>query len=379
MLSVYRLFQIIMGLILSGFIFYLLISYAGNYAQTGDKAVKYKTIDVFIQDADNVFLTGIPLNFTGFSRDDFSSCYSRSGNPPKIFCYFDGETQESEPLTIPILLKPGEDMLISRGTLDLNWTQLSYVTATPQMTIIFNPINTDDATYGLMASIAEAFPDTERLDPKVLFNVCDGGSLLTSSHSDGGEFARAVRSIPPGSRMPYSPCTASLSSSQVLVTIDPACDPTYASSGSSSGLKVCAQPYASGTSLAFITGVSDPFLIKDPVDVAALIIGGREMGLFGKTVGEENYDSKNDVMLDHLSSAAAVMAQRSQALSHDHKEPECRTLHLSLYYNLTDVRTHSQGSHTDMAAMDSLKTSLSQASQLWSQLIELGCEPRGTG
>jgi hypothetical protein len=375
MITIYRVFQIILGIILSGFILYILIYYAGSYALVGEQAIRLKTLDVFLQDADNVYFSGNTINFTRFSKDDFTSCHPRPANPPRIFCYIEGESYETEQLLIPLLAKVGDDVLITRNSLDYGWTNIDYIEALTGMRLIFNPLETDDDSWNLMKDVVMSFPETSGYSPKLTFGFCDGNEIIEETQGDRWErdyFFRILTQSREG--LTFSTCSSYLFPNQVLVTLSNSCSPTFADSG------ICISPPQGGVGYAYIAGSSKAYVYKDPVDLAALIIGGERKNEFGDYVGEEMWEYKNKAFLDSLSLAAKIMARRCGII---YQSPditqECRDKYRDLQESLEQVETLANSDPYNINEMASLKAELDRAKDLWQDLLNMGCESYGSG
>jgi hypothetical protein len=366
MISVYKIFQIVIGIILSGFIFYLLMSYTGTTAQFGRSAVIQKTLDVFLQDCDSVYNTGNPISFKGFSADDFSSCNPRSTTPPKIYCFIDERSQETEDLLIPVLMKPAQEVGIYRGSIDHSWTRLDYIEAVPAMTIVISPLQEDDTSWHAIEWLVSALPDTTGASPSVRFELCDGPELLLEesmgSAYEKPEFLNMISSY----RDALGRCTAGLQDSQMLVTISSGCSPGF------SGPGVCINPAAQS---AYLEGSQEAYIYKDGADLAALVIGGQSRGPWGQPKGGELWELKNRMMLAQLSAAAEVMESRSGIIIQlPQTSQDCREKQLEFRESLSRVRPLSAGDPYDAAAMSQLSAELARSASLWQGLGSSGCE-----
>lgn len=370
MITVYRLFQIIMGIILSAFIFYLLIDYAGKYAGVGEEAERLKALSVFLQDADNVYFSGNPISFDGFSGDDYTSCHPRPTRPPRLWCLIDEQDYETRQLLVPVFTRLGDDVLVARGSLDYGWTRQDYVEALTGMTIVFNPMvdTTDDDSWNLIGDIAAAFPDTSGYQPKVFFDFCDDSALLIEESMGAPYERREFLSIIGSYRDTLSMCTAGLSSNQVLVTLSSSCSPGLAESG------ICISPPTNGVGHAYISGSPRDYVYKDPADLAALITGSGRVDVFGTPLGEEIWEFKNQFFLEGLGTAASFMERRCGMLSMSESRQECRSKYLELQDSMAGIMALAEGDPYDISEMASLRTGLDQASSLWDELIYMGCE-----
>ena len=370
MITVYRLFQIIMGIILSGFIFFILISFAGDYASLGREGVRLKTLDVFLQDVDSVYFSGNPVVFREFTRE-YSSCHPTPDSPPRLSCYAEGSLMESEALLVPVFTRAGDDTLITRNSLDLGWTRLDYVEALSPLTVVFNPLDDDDDTWETMEGIARAFPDTTGQEVMVGFDLCDGASLLIEENK-GKPYERNVfLNLISAERSALTKCMKSMSDDQLLVTISPACSSGFAGSG------ICVQPSLTGVGHAHISGQAESHVYKDPVDIAALIIGGSRKNVFGEAAGEETWRFKNEFMLQSIRTAARVKEKQVGMLaSLSSTNDECRSNYNALSSSLSGIAALSGGDYNAHADMAMLSSELDNARSLWNGLLEIRCETR---
>ena len=373
MITIYRIFQMLLGLLLSGFIFFILITYAGDVAFLGDEAAISKTLDVFLKDSSTVYFTGIPMEFSKFTRFDFSGCEPQPGNPPRMFCDIDERSYFTESMRFPILMRLDEEVLISRHSLDYGWTRLYYIHAYPGITLVFNPQGLDDETWDIIREVSLSFPDTSSRDITTRFDFCSGDSLLIED-SMGVSHERAdFVSILDSARDSLDPCTATLSEDRILITISISCSPNPAQG-------VCVEPLMDGLGLAYVSGSTGTYVYKDPAHIAALAIGGSALDLEGRTFAERNWETKNMIMLDRLSTSAKLMSRRCHIIRTQlsgHITPECDMKYMELGSVMDEIQAKAASDPSSHADMVSLKSLLDESKLLWEQLIYLGCEARG--
>ena len=367
MITVYRVFQILMGIIISGFVFYLLVSFAGDYSILGRQGISQKTLEVFLQDVDTAYLSGNPIEFEHFN-DDYSICYPTPTSPPRISCFMEESSVESERLLLPILMRAGDQTLIARSSLDYGWTRLDYILALSDMTVVFNPRDESDVTWNLIKEIAGAFPDTTDYKAKVYFNFCDHSQLMITEDIPQRDTFLGI-----SSRDALDPCTASLSSNQVLVTISDSCSQSFSESG------VCIVPSPTGVGRAYITGSEDTYVYKDVADLLALIVGGSSTNILGEPIGGETWRFKNEFMLDELKTSARVMGERCrQLLGMYSSENPCKASYDGLMNSLMRVGSLADSDYGDPAAMGNLLTWLGNSRDRWQELLDKGCERYGS-
>jgi hypothetical protein len=368
MISVYRLFQIIMGIILSVFILYVLVNYSGSYALLGRSAARLKTINVFLQDVDSVYFTGNPIGFTEFSRDDYTSCHPTAGEPPRIFCYIDGEGLESGQLLVPVFTRLGDSVLITRNSLDYGWTRQDYVAAFTGMTILFNVREDSPEILEAFRETVMGFPDTSGHSPKVTFGFCDGSNIIISPDPNDPWERDYIHGLNLDDLYTMSACTAQLTRSQLLVTLSSSCSPGFPGPG------ICISPPSGGAGQAYIAGSSRAYVYKDPADLAALITGGGGTDAFGIPLGEKTWEFKNQFMLNSLRTAAMFMEERCRIVKHMTETPdECRQKYQDLETIMVEIKDFS-GDYGSTSDMSELKSGLDQAAFLWEELKNLGCE-----
>jgi hypothetical protein len=372
MITIYRLFQIILGIMLSGFIFLILVNYAGDYASTGEAAARQKTIEVFLQDADSVYLNGISINFSGFSGDDYSLCYPAPSDPPIIRCFIENEEYPTRELLTPVFLRLGDGVLITRNSMDLGWTRLDYVLALADTTMVFNPLENDAGTWELMKEIVMGFPDTSNHAPKIHFDFCDNKDLLLTNYFgkpyERDEFMNMIEA----NSDVLGKCLKSLGDDQLLVTFSSSCTQSFAESG------ICIAPPTGGVGYAYITGSPYEYVYKDPLDIIALITGGERKNVFMNSLGGEAWKFKNNFMLGSIRTAAKVMERRFDiSYQLPGTEQSCRDVYFELSRHMSVIHDLSQGDPGDIADMAYLKEALDDAEAKWAELINMGCERHG--
>jgi hypothetical protein len=368
MLAVHRIFQMILGIIVSVLLLYFLISYAGQYKETQELSQRGQILKAFAQEARDVYLTGIPTNFTYFSRYDFSSCSlkTREDDVPQMEC--SQANIPTVPVEAPVIFYPGDKVYIGRDSLDYGWWTFNYAHAMPSLTFVFNPLEGTEQEWEMMRSLVEYLPDTsdEWSAVKVDFAFCSEQAVLKVC---GGQFCsrQEFLSILDSSLTSTSKCTASLKKNMRLVTMSSGCDSTL------SQRDVCISPLNSlGVGNAFIQGSARTYVWKDPLDLIALSLGGSEKDEFGKPVGEKIYDYKNSLLMDRLSLASEVVSKRSQlilrGLATDYP---CHPYYVDLVNVLGGVAGKD---YKDISQMYELNEKLNNAKQDFQMLADMGCE-----
>jgi len=365
MLAVHRIFQMIFGIIVSVTLLYFLITYSGNYAAVQKDKQRADILLSFTHDVRSVYLTGISTNFTYFSKYDFSSCSANATerSVPEIVCL--NSEVSGIPIETPVIFQPGQQVYISRDSLDYGWWAFGFAEAIPNTVFVFAPENTDES-WEVMRNIVEHLPDTsdDWSVVKVTFALCDGSQILYVGGGrpcDKSDFLSILSSGPLGAG--FSPCTANPGRNMKFVTISPAC-------GSTRG--VCINPPNSkGVGNAFVEGSGKTYVYKDPLDLVALSVGGIEKDDFGITGAEKIYQYKNSVLIPRLSLAAQVMSKRSVLIAG--KSPSgCGPAYIQLSQVLDKIP--SSLDYASVSDMYNLNDNLNQAKDVYQSLLDLGCE-----
>lgn len=371
MISVYRLFQMIFGIIVSVFILYFLVSYASNYAGFQKDVQKVTIINNLKTTMESVYAHGTPVVFPDTSLYDFSSCYMRMNKPetPGIKCDF----SDVGSVITPTLLSLRDEVVVDVNDLNLGWHVIHWVEVMPESFIIFTPTDASDDTWGMMKNLTYLLPSTENLDTKVKFGFCDGSSLL--DEVCGGECEKyGFLDVLDSNRAPASKCERSLSDKYTLVTISNQCNAGYISKG------VCIKPSAEGVGVAYLSGSDKTFVYKDHFDLLALIIGGSKKDVFAKTGGERLYEYKNELWQERVSIAAKIMKQRMLLVSSRYQisgdYPECIPIYAKLAGLLGEIHSLIQGDYDNFSLMRNLGIKLREARNLYEELVNLGCEYR---
>jgi hypothetical protein len=294
MISVYQAFKIVMGLTISGFILYFLVFYAGTYAGFQEETNQAKVFSNFRTLTKDIYYSGITFTFD-FSAAPLELTFDET-RPAGLF----SELGKSS-MPVPTLFKPGDNYVLDRKDLNMGWWDFRMVEATPDMRIVFNPL--DERSPGVMVKIAEMMPDTFGLDPHVYFGLCDGGVIADTCI--GNQPCDASMFVLENLAGDFSECTADLGPNDVLVTIDLSCD--VPSKG------VCIEPSDGEIGMALLAGQQKVYYWKDYLDLAALIIGGSEIDIFG-VGGDKLFTYKNRVFADEISLAADIMATRANLI-----------------------------------------------------------------
>jgi hypothetical protein len=368
MISLYRMFQMIFGIVVSVFILYFLIQYASNYAGFQEDVQKVTIIKNLKITAESVYTYGNPVVFPDTSMRDFSSCYMtiNKPEPPIIKCNF-GEIGS---VLIPLLLSADGEVVVDRADLNFGWHVMHWVEVMPESVILFTPMDSSDETWNLMKNLTEVLPSTENLDAKITFDFCDGNYLTGACGGPCEKFD--FMSVLDSHQAQAAKCTRSLSKEHKLITISSQCRAGFSDYG------VCVKLPQNGVGLAYLADSGETYVYKDPMDIIALLIGGSEKDVLGKTFGEKLYDYKNEVWGERLSLAAKIMKQRMLLVSSRYQylgeNLECIPIYANLAGVLASITDTAKGDYKNEVVMRNLVTRLREAESLYQNLIDLGCE-----
>ncbi len=383
MVSAFQVFKMLFGLIISGFVLYFLVFYAGSYSQTQTESQQVIILKNFEDLAKDVYYTGNPSPFGDFKRVEFSMLSLEIREP-------EGNAQVvadigKVTLTVPLFFRPGDELFIDRATMDLGWWEFHVAEAMPETKVIFNPMEVGPESWSYMKEAVRMMPSSIGFEPKVTFGLCDGDVIvedflgLCGPSSDPCEKEYFLRISRPDTGM--SRCTAQLPEGYILATI--ARDCSNVQSGA------CFEPPTVGTGNAHIAGSAKTYLYHDAMDWVALIIGGSRSDIYG-FAGENLWRHKNRMFGTEVGLAAEMMAERARMLATaiedevnrggllpDSQSADCKQLYLDLG-TVLDVITDTlslDDYHTAFASVRQLNEKLAEAEAMHNGLVNKGCEP----
>ena len=323
MISVFQLFKIIFGLIVSGLILYFAAYYVSNYTLTQESIQKTKIIHNFIETAQDVYLTGNSINFTQFSYHGFSPMFD-TNDPEGIYSTDTGKTE----VRFPLFLASGEELFIEQNYMGIGdfseheeWWRFYFVIALPETTFVFNLIENDERVFEQISDIVNLLPYTP--DPHVRFTFCDGDTLLSFNYCNNGycnkyDFLEVLENTD----STFLRCSMNLHEDRYrLITVADACHSSFNNG-------ICIQPPLDGVGNAYITGTPEPFRYKDPLDLIAIIIGGQGYDEQNRIIGKRYYEYKNRIFAERLGLAARLMAKRAFNLANVF--PGCREEYIEM-------------------------------------------------
>ncbi len=283
MISIFQVFKIIMGLLIAGFFFYIIMSFSGIYAWFQEGQQERLVMQNFRDTVYDTYVNGIPTGFRGFEKfSDLSY-----DDPPRV-----SSLSADVAVEAPLFLKPGKNLYIYRQTLDLGWWGFSWVGALPEMKIVFNPLNYSPEYWGVMEELAGIFPQSQ--DPRITLGFCTGDRELEGVERD--YFISAIRHP---RDLNFTPCTRDFPDNYFLIII------SSQEMGPSNGVLVSPVGNATG----YVYHKNQSFIYSDPLDILAVLMG------LGNIWGTETvYKYKSNLLLSELQLAARKEAERSELM-----------------------------------------------------------------
>ena len=346
MISLYQLFKILFGLIISGFILFVIIYFLSSYTQIQDSSQQATTLKNFLKTAGDVYTSGNSVGFDDFYGKDFKLTFDT--REPEGIVSGTGKT----PVWFPLFFSLGDEVFLSRATIDMGWWEFHAVEAMPRTRIIFNPM-TDD--WDFLMEIVQFLPDSEFFDPKITFGLCDG-SLLQEKLC-GGDFCEKQGFLYQLSNPRImDKCTVRMPDNARLIIISPSCSQTFSQ-------HFClTPPNTEGVGNINLRGSQSNLLYKDPIDIIAAVIGGYEKDLYGNS-GETLYEYKNTVFREELSLASRILANRALIVGSKHPQSSpCQKAYSDEDY------------YKNLGTVSSLLKQLKQAKTTHEELAKRGCD-----
>ena len=390
MISTYKVFQLIFGLIASIFIITFLIRYSGDYASLEEQSQSVTILKNFNKVAGDVYLTSNNINFGDFSNYGLDECFAYFNEPdsPVIKC-----ANFEYPSYIPMVFRSGDEVMIDGSYIDMGWWKTNFILVYPELRIIFNPVRNHIDSSRMMSNITSLFmcewgvrgyecgdvargipyPTALQIEPRPRFGFCDGDDLIFDSLCDGSRcerFDMYATDYFQGAPGIFGLCSAEMPSGfYSVVTITDNCNINLLSG-------VCIETSPDGVGRMRIAGSEKVYVYKDILDIMALVIGGDSRNAFGY-VADSMYTLKNEVMMRRLAIGAEISGSRADMLA-----PLTDSACQDLYYQISDalcsgsdsVCRLAKESYLDLGKMTDLRERLNEAEELHSELVRNGCE-----
>jgi len=367
-MNVFDVFKMVLGLIASFFILFFLISYAGIYSQMQENIQRMMILDNFLTAAEDVYLTGNSVVFSDFSKKSIGLDFDGKSDPAKLV------SQAGDVLVrIPLVFMPGDKVVIDMKSMDFGWWKFRFAEALPEMTFIFNPTVNEERVRSIMKGMTGLLPDTTGRAPKIRFGLCNGGTIIKPCSNDFCESLSFLGRIDMY-RENMQPCTAVMGKGQRLVSFDFSCPNDMLKKG------LCIVPPGIGEShgYAFFNETLGHYIYKNPLDLVALAVGGKEVGLYGDAA-DNLYVHMNAMFRRELSLVADISSQRarlvSASLPDSEEKSECG-LAYSEFWTAMDgiIAVTADDYYTDYAKSGELAGYLNDADDAYQRLVAMGCE-----
>ncbi len=359
MISLYQMFRLIFGLVISAFILFAIIYFLGAYTGLSESSQKAEITSNFLKTSGDVYSTGNSVSFTDFAGKDFTITFDAT--EPGGLVSSAGKT----PLHFPLFPRIGGEVLIYSGSLDMGWWEFRFVEALPRTRVLFNPAVQD---WDLISGIVGFLPDSEFFEPAITFGFCDGQSvqerLCGSDFCEKDDFLRGLAS-PPG---PVNPCTADLPPDAILVTVAREC--------ASESRGICLTPPDPDGIGTISLRSGETMLYKDPLDIVAAIIGGPGKDIYGNS-GKSLHKYKNDAFRKEVALAAAIMANRALLLEEEHTPgSECQAVLADFLDTMRSLEALllDEGYYVSQETSRNLLALLREAKSEHETLVERGCD-----
>ena len=299
MIALYQLFKIILGIIISVFILTLLLFFSGAYSGLQEGVIKGKVMDVFRITAENVYYSGNPQNFTEFGKRDFELRFDNITYPGLVYSSRSGSPKIR--LRVPTYFTPGQDVLISQQSMDMEWWRYNFIEVTPDLTIIFNTKwGSSSEMDAFITNLLNYFQDTTFFDPDIRFAVCDGNDFDENPETKS-DFLRDLVNFP------NRECTMPVSEFRRLVILDDRCDIGRDDNA------ICIEKPVNGVGAAYVRDSGPLYYLEDyPFSLVAMIIAGASVNEKEGIEGEKLYKYANEVFLKEMDLASRVMAEKSE-------------------------------------------------------------------
>ena len=356
MLNVFDVFKIILGIIISIFVLFILLRFAGSYMQIGESSRQVSLMVNFKKTLENVYTTGVSDDFE-FAGTEVITNYA----PPFLMTTFSSSV-DMEP--IPLLLVPGKKLSVYRNEYDVGWWKFYFIEALPDTKILFVPKGDADKTMPVIRSVAFMLPSTENTATKTNFYVgCDDDA---TGHYDMRERYKFLE------EKIYLLMTKMESGYEPTL-----CDEEYFKKKNYSVITISekleevdflVKPVENGMGYVYIKGKDgyEEYVYKNGFDVVALLLGGKGMYEYAN----EKFFREMDVAISlSVNEAGILMTNPSMNKRCGNQLNEFITVLSSIKENTPKIRGQNP-KQEDVAEFISL---MDQSAEKYRELDSLGC------
>ena len=182
MLSVFDVFKIILGIIISVFIIFVVMRFVGSYMEISESGRQVSLMVNFKKTVENVYTTGISTDF------ELKESEILGYRPPLI----ETESTVIDTSPTPTMLLPGKKLSVGRIDYDIGWWKFYVIEALPDTKIIFVVPDASEATWALVGNITKALPSTENTETKVRFGVGCTNKTVPNFGWEGSKFTDSI-------------------------------------------------------------------------------------------------------------------------------------------------------------------------------------------
>lgn len=162
MISVFDVFKIILGVIISAFILFVALRFVGSYIQIGESGREVSAIINFKKTMEKVYTTGISADF------DLKDSKTILGYRPP---YIETPIAFVDTSPIPVILVPGEKLSVHRLEYDTGWWKFYFIESLPETSVIFVPLDQSEKGWSVIGNVTKMLPSTENTNTKIKLGV----------------------------------------------------------------------------------------------------------------------------------------------------------------------------------------------------------------
>jgi hypothetical protein len=313
MISVFQIFKIIMGIIISAFILTLVLQFSGSYMQIGESSRQVSIVANLKKTVEDVYTTGIATDFE--MRDSEVLGY----NAP----YIQTEVTDIQLEPIPLIITAGQKFSVSRLEYDLGWWKFYFVEALPDTKILFMPEDEQkEDVWNALRNMTMFLPSTENVKTKVRFGIgCDGSDIYCCS--ERYVFSENVVPAVRGLEVDMEVCENSgyfKEEGYKLITI---------SEGIVEGDFVVVPDEGGVGNVHFKEyGEYEDYIYKNGLDIAALALGGTTL-----------YDYMNKKYLSEMEAAIKIVTMELEIMMNDYNlQRRCGSEIPAFTYKLNKIK-----------------------------------------
>ena len=351
MLSVFNLFKIIFGVIISIFLIFMAFRFSSSYMEIGEASKKISSLANMKIIAEDVYSSGIPSNIT--IESNLIKFYS----PPSFIS--DAGTID---INLPIIFRKGDKILIYRQEIDYKWWNYRFLFIIPETHIGFVPTENTKDVWTVMENLTLMFPSTERLYPKVYFGAGCKSTTFYRPRFEVKKFLRAIGLF----RVDYenmfdNDCTGVNTYDYLIAKILPRETNEFSIDENS----IAVLPVSGNVGYVYInkSGKIKSHVYKNMIDIVALLVSGEEV---------YNYISKH--YMKSLSLAASIKAREANMLASKGLMGMCGTKYGEFANTLTTIADLSKRDYESLNDMIMLDEALEKSKMIYNELKVMGCE-----